>query len=456
MKLSFKEIANFQPKQEEATKAVLSDKTYVFYGGAAGGGKSYWLRWMAVYLLCIYARDYKIKGIRIGLFCEDYPALNDRHLSRIQYEFPNWLGTYNQQMHEYRLADEYGGGVIAFRNLDDPSKYLSAEFAAIFVDELTKNERITFDFLNMRRRWPGISNTKFVGASNPGGKGHGWVKKLWIDRDFRNEKFNPDDFVFIQAKAIDNKYLGIEYSEQLNTLPEQLRKAYKDGNWDIFAGQYFTEFDKEKHVVIPFSIPEGWRKIRGLDYGNVNPSGVLWIAIDYDGKAHVYREFYEKGHTYDSLAKRVKDITPNTEKIDYTMADTSMFARTEDTGKYGQDIMAENFLEISPANKDRIAGWNLIREYLKNNMLVIFDTCVNLIRTLPAAVHNEPPKDVEDLQKSDDDHLLDALRYALMSVPLTPKKENFNPIPPNPYPNDKDAPWNKSKKNAGYSNFYSY
>jgi PBSX family phage terminase large subunit len=451
--MEFKDLCNWQPKQEEAKNAVLK-YTYTFYGGAAGGGKSYWLRWIAVYLLLKYARDYEIRGVRVGLFCEDYPALHDRHLSRIPYEFPDWLGKLNESRHEFVLIPEYGGGVIAFRNLDDPSKYLSAEFAVILVDELTKNERMTFDFLNMRRRWPGIPDTKFIGASNPGGVGHSWVKKLWVDRDFQGENFDPKDFAFIQAKAIDNKYLGESYSKQLESLPEQLRKAYKDGNWDIFAGQYFTEFNRDVHVVKPFKIPQGWIRIRGLDYGNVNPSGVLWLAIDFDGNIYVYRECYEKGHTYDSIARRVGELTPNEEKIDYTMADTSMFAKTEDTGKYGNDIMADNGLYITPANKDRIAGWNLIREYLKDKKLFIFESCNNLIRTLPAAVHNEPPKDVEDLQKNDEDHLLDALRYALMSVPQTPKKQEQK-LPPPLYKDDKDAPWNQPKQ-TGFSNIYSY
>lgn len=451
--MKFSELCQFQARQLEATEAV-KNHTFTLYGGSAGGGKSYFLRWIAVYLLMVYAKKYNQRGIRLGLFCEDYPALKDRQLSKIQFEFPAWLGTLNKTEHEYVLDDEWGGGVIAFRNLDDPSKYLSSEFVAILVDELTKNQRETFDFLNMRRRWAGIPDTKFIGASNPGGIGHGFVKKLWIDRDFSDERFNPKDFAFVRAKAIDNKYLGVEYDKQLDTLPETLRKAYKDGNWDIFAGQFFTEFSREVHVCEPFPIPEGWRRIRGVDYGNKNPSGVLWAAIDFDGDIWIYRELYEAGHTYEELACRIVDMEDDKEKIEYSAADTSMFSKTLDTGKYGNDIMADSGVPLTQANKERIPGWNLLRQHLKNKTIHILSSCKNLIRTLPVMVHDE--RIVEDLAKNNDDHLIDSLRYIVMSLPDRSLKGQKKEEPPSLYASDPQAPWNQPKNKDSYNNLYSY
>src|SRR3990167_3653514 len=183
----WKKWSNFQTKQIDAQNAV--DKyDYVFYGGSAGPGKSYFLRKYPIKFLIETWHKTGLKGVRAGLFCEDYPALHDRHLSRIPYEFPKWLGNYNSARHEFILSDRFGGGVVAFRNLDDPSKYLSSEFALIEVDELTKNDKKTFDFLRLRKRWPGIERTKFIGASNPGGIGHDWVKQLWIARNFPSEE----------------------------------------------------------------------------------------------------------------------------------------------------------------------------------------------------------------------------------------------------------------------------
>lgn len=306
--IKFSTLAGFQPKQLEAKDVVKTHK-YILYGGSAGGGKSYWLRWMGLYLLMYYYAKYDIKGIRVGLFCEDYPALRERHLSKIPYEFPSWLGELNRSEHEFRLKDEFGGGVLAFRNLDDPSKYLSSEFASELVDELTKNKRETFDFLTLRLRWPGIPDTKFLAATNPGEIGHGWVKKLWINKDFSGESYDPLEFKFIKAMYLDNRFIESSYEKQLNALPDTLRRAYKDGDWDIFAGQYFTEFRRDIHVCEPFEIPKTFQKFGGIDYGYTAPSAVVWCAYDkaFD-TIYVYNELYRKGLTYSDLAKEIKAI----------------------------------------------------------------------------------------------------------------------------------------------------
>lgn len=451
--LNFSELAGFQPRQLEASTAV-KDHTFLLYGGAAGGGKSYWLRWQCLRQLLYYYAKYRVKGVRIGLFCEDYPALKERHLSKIPFEFPSWLGSLNKSEHEFTLNPEYGSGVIAFRNLDDPSKYLSSEFASIAVDELTKNEKETFDFLNMRRRWPGIPDTRFFAATNPGEIGHAWVRKFWIDRDFTDENYDPTDFSFVQAKFTDNKYLPENYGKTLDSLPEKLRKAYKDGDWDVFAGQFFTEYSRAKHVVEPFEIPDGWMKIRGLDYGNTNPSCVLWGAIDYDGKLWIYRELWETGLTYTELAEKTLRMTSPEEekKIDYTTADTSLFAKSPDTNKTGDQLMDDAGLHIEPANKERIFGANILREYLREGMIAFFSNCAQLTRTLPALIHDE--RNVEDVKKCDIDHAYDALRYMCTSLYEPSKVEKQSNLPPTQYVGDDDAPWSKEQKNISFNHMY--
>jgi len=360
----------------------------------------------------------------------------------------------NLSEHEFRIDPKYGSGVIAFRNLDDPAKFLSSEFAGILVDELTRNPKATFDFLNMRRRWPGIpaNETKFVGASNPGGPGHHFVRKLWIDRDFKNEQYQPKDFAFVPARVADNKYLDAGYAEQLKQLPEKLRKAYLDGSWDQFAGQYFTEWDRERHIIAPFDLPQGWTRIRCLDYGYQNPSACLWLAVDYDGRIFAYREFYQAGFTYEQLARKIVEMTPKDETIDWTVADTSMFARTLDTGKPGEDIMADNGVPITPANKERIAGWNLMRQYLKNGKLIFFSNCTNSINTIPSLVYDENGVNPEDLAKGQFDHLADACRYGLTSLPNLPTRQVERVV--NPYLADKDSPWGADDISLG--DIYSY
>jgi hypothetical protein len=124
--IKFSDLCKFLPKQEDAKLASQRFK-FVLYGGSLGSGKSYWLRWMMVYWLIKLAGQYKMKGIRAGLFCEDYRSLEDRHLSKIKYEFPAWLGTYNGQRNEFTLKPQYGSGVIAFRNLQRNISLLSLQ-----------------------------------------------------------------------------------------------------------------------------------------------------------------------------------------------------------------------------------------------------------------------------------------------------------------------------------------
>lgn len=313
-------------RQRDFLKTVLSN-VYTLYGGAAGGGKSYILRWTLVYLLVRWYKTTKIKGIRVGLFCEDYPSLQDRHLSKIRLEFPVWLGRYKESTHELTLSPQLGGGVICFRNLDNPSKYLSSEFAAIAIDELTLNVQGVFDFLRMRLRWPGIENTKFIAGTNPGGIGHGWVKNLFIDMKLPPElEAYRNKIAFVRAKVTDNPHLPQSYIDNLNTLPEALRRAYLEGDWDIFEGQVFTEWRKELHVCEPFEIPASWSRFRSLDWGYSKPYSIHWYAVDHDGVLYVYREMYGcKSGTVDTgTQETAKEVAARAIKLKKTLICTAL------------------------------------------------------------------------------------------------------------------------------------
>lgn len=229
--IKFSELAKFLPKQKDAQEASKRFK-FVLYGGSLGSGKSYWLRWMMVYWLIKLFAKYGQRGIRAGLFCEDYPSLNDRHLSKVKYEFPAWLGKYNKAEHEFTLAPEYGSGVIAFRNLDDPEKYLSVEFAIMGVDEINRNRIVTFRELRKRLRWSGIKEVKFLAACNP--RGEAWVKNMWVKRMFPPEENEQYEFVFVPALPTDNPHLDATYWKSLESLPEAERKAFLEGDWDSF------------------------------------------------------------------------------------------------------------------------------------------------------------------------------------------------------------------------------
>lgn len=229
--LKFSELTQFFPKQLEALNASKRFK-FTLFGGSVGSGKSYWIRWSAIYWLMKYYAKYGLKGVRAGVFCEDYPSLNDRHLTKVKFEFPDWLGTMNEAKHEFTLAPEYGSGIIAFRNLDDPSKYLSVEFALIAIDEVNRNPKTTFDMLRSRHRWPGIKDVKFIAGCNP--LGEAWVKNMWVKRLFPPDEKEQYEFVFVPALPTDNPHLDQSYYKSLESLPEAQRKAYLEGNWDAF------------------------------------------------------------------------------------------------------------------------------------------------------------------------------------------------------------------------------
>lgn len=439
------------PKQMVAMRA-LEDHDYLLYGGAMGGGKSYFLRWASAILLIAWWQLYGMRNVVAGLFCEDYPALKDRHLSKIEGEFPKWLGTMHTDHKafgkSYIINPQYGSGVIAFRNLDDASKYQSAEFASIAVDELTKNTLEKFQFLRTRKRWVGIPNTKFMGGTNPGGIGHAWVKKMWMEREFDPNEEEAHQFIYIPARADDNPYLDKVYLRGLRSLPEKLRKAYVEGDWDIFAGQYFSEWRKEHNVCRPFPIPEWWTRYIGLDYGYAKPASVHWYALDPYGRVYSYRELYGEGMTYKMLAKKVDEMTPIKERellSGNMIADPAIFqkqgysaeGKEKEISKSGAMEMMESshkgWQVWRRGNNDRVNGWGVMRQYMSpfemegqiTSKLIYFENCKNAIRSIPALVHDETRP--EDVDTDSEDHAGDECRYVLMDIYETRSEEPEKP-----------------------------
>ncbi len=416
-KVSLSSIINPSPKQQEFLTAIDNYK-YVLYGGAKGGGKSYCLRWALVKLLMKWAKEGHL-GVRVALCCEDYPSLKDRQITKIQTEFPRWLGKLSDnqiQGMSFILNKEFGGGVIALRNLDDPSKFASSEFAAVAIDELTKNSEEVFSQFRSILRWPNIPKTKFIAGTNPGGIGHTWVKRIWIDKVFSKWEPEPEQFYFVQAFAKDNPHLAQEYITSLQGLPEALRKAYLEGSWDLFEGQFFEEWRSDLHVTKPFAIPSTWRRFRCIDHGRRAPTACLWGAIDFDGRIYLYREYYQAGVDADVNAQQIKKLSQG-ENYWFTVLDSACFSNTG-SGETISEIYMRNGVSAHPSPKDRVAGWNLFHEYLRaddiNNFeprMVFFDNCVNSIRTIPAMqVDKHRP---EDMDSGLEDHCADSLSYAL-------------------------------------------
>lgn len=433
--IDFLKLANFQPKQLEAWFALFDEKTkYLLYGGAMSGGKSYLLRWAAVGLAMYYAKQYNIRNAPIGLFSEDYPTLKDRQISRIAKEFPDYLGELKETKSDgfaYVLKDRFGGGRIMLRNLDDPSKYKSTEFVAILVEELTRNVEETFQDLRTRLRYPGVDEVKFLGVTNPGGVGHGWVKKFWIDRTSDDKE--QDRFVFIPATVHDNKYIDQTYIEQLEALPEKKRKAYLEGSWSVFEGQFFSQFGEKTHITRPFvpKITPEITLIGGMDWGTTAPFSHHLSIVKKEklenGVAfnRVYTFFEEYGTEMtpkewsDKIKADMKGYSLIPQNVSSIQADPAMFTKQSDLSISIADQFAKENIRVKKGSNDRVGGWVNMHNWLRiapdgMSYWLITSNCVNLIREIQNAVYDE--NNVEDVDTEGSDHALDDCRYKLKAL----------------------------------------
>lgn len=451
------ELCHFLPRQLEATKAA-DEHTFTLYGGSAGPGKSYWLRWYPIRKMMQWGEKYGLKGIHGAIFSKDYGTLKDRQVSKMEIEFPRWLGTIQATKTDgmgFHLHPRYGSHVLLLRNLDDPSKYLSSEFAIIAQEEATENDEKVFNLLRLRMRWTGIPDPKWIGATNPGGVGHVFYKKLFIDREFPPE-LQPmaDQFAYVRALPKDNPYLAPSYLAMLDSLPENLRKAYRDGNWDVFEGQYFLEWDQAQHVCEPFPIPPTWFKFRSIDpSGREGITSAHWYAVDGDGNVWAYREYYygpgvkdpttgapyAVGRDYDEHAKAIYALSCDDDGVPedyrYTVIDTAAFAEAGYSETAAEIYERNGVTGLIAAAKERVVGWNAVHTYLRwggkdeqgrpiGPKFKVFRNCTNMIRTIPLARHGE--RHPEDVDTTGEDHALDELRYFLRTLRETHAPRGMN------------------------------
>lgn len=395
---------------------------YTAYGGARGGGKSWAMRTKLVLLALNY------KGIQILLLRRTLGELRENHLFPLLKQLKG-IATFVSAEKEFRFPN---GSRIKLGYCDSENDVLQFQgqaYEVIGLEEATHFTERQFVALTESNRISGnmeIQNFKprMYFTCNPGGVGHDWVKRLFIDRTYRkNEK--AEDYCFVKSLVFDNHFLmqhNPEYVDTLMALPELRRRAMLYGDWNSFEGAFFPEFDYEKHTVEPFPLDRNWIKFRAMDYG-LDMTCCLWLALTNDGTIIVYRELYEEGLIISEATKKILAATPKNEPIRYTTASPDLWNRRQDSGKSGFEIMTKSGLKcLQKANNARITGWRVMREYLKGYValdgkpkLVIFRSCQNLLRCLPLLRFDDFVKEDAADTPHEITHAPEALRYALMS-----------------------------------------
>lgn len=418
-------------KKQEAFIHATADE--VLFGGAAGGGKSYGQIADAL----IYALRYEKS--RQLILRRTFPELARSLITTSLELFPKGIADYNQARHIWRFTN---GSLVEFGCCDtdaDVTKYQSAEYDVIRIDELTHFTAYQYRYLMSRLRGATPYPRQMKCTCNPGGRGHGWVKERFISPSPPGEVFPGDGTmtrVFLPAFVQDNRFLmdaDPGYIDRLSALPEAEKKALLLGDWDIFEGQVFTEWRNNpagyrtcrySHVITPFRIPLSWRRYRSFDFGYSRPFCVQWWATDHDGTAYLYRELYGCTDTPDTgvkwspdrIAKEIRRLEADEPSV-LGVADPSIYDKSR--GESVAEMMERAGVFFEPGDNTRLAGAMQMHRRLAFDAdgkagLYVFSTCRGFIRTLPALCYDAAH--TEDVDTTGEDHPYDAARYFLMYV----------------------------------------
>jgi hypothetical protein len=435
----------FAPNPGPQTEFLSASEREVLYGGAAGGGKSYGLladpmRYFSngnfVGLILRRTNDELRELIWKSqeLYPKAYPG------ARWQEKKSQWIFPSGSKLWMTYLERE-----------EDVLRYQGQAFSYIAFDELTQHATpFAWNYMRSRLRTTDPELPIFLRAtSNPGGPGHSWVKRMFIDPSPANAAFPATDIdtgnvlqypeghvkqgkplfyrKFIPATLRDNPYLykDGDYEANLLSLPEMQRRQLLEGDWAVADGAAFPEFRQSHHVVEPFEIPHDWRRFRSCDYGYSSYSAVHWFAIDPSYETLiVYRELYVSKHTGRDLAKAILPLERG-EDIQYGILDSSCWHQRGQIGPSIAEEMISEGCRWRPSDRSagaRVAGRNRFHEVLKYDEetkmpgIVFFDTCRQIIADLPVIPGD--PKGGDDIDaRYRSDHTYDSIRYGIMSRP---------------------------------------
>ena len=444
----------FKANDGPQTDFLSSSEREVLYGGAAGGGKSYAMLADPLHGL----NNPNFSGLLVRHTTEELREL----IQKSQELYPRAIPGIKWSERKSQWIAPRGGRLwMSYLDKDmDVTRYQGQAFNWIGFDELTQwSSPYAWDYMRSRLR---SAYSKELGlymraTTNPGGAGHQWVKKMFIDpspsrKPFWATNIETGDTItfpkghsregeplfkrrFIPASLFDNPYLseGGDYEAMLLSLPEHQRKQLLDGNWDVNEGAAFPEFNRKIHVIDPFKIPQSWARFRACDYGYGSHTGVLWIAVAPDDQLIVYRELYCSKVTATDLADMILDAEQEDGTIRYGVLDSSLWHKRGDTGPSLAEQMNMKGCRWRPSDRSRgsrVAGKNELHrrlqvdEFTDAPRLVFMSTCINTISQLPAIPLDK--NNSEDVDTKSEDHLYDALRYGIMTRPRS-SIWDFNP-----------------------------
>ena len=434
---------------EKQKQFLLCEKKYVAFGGARGGGKSWAVRTKAKLLALQYP------GIRLLLVRRSYQELESNHIRFLRRELGS-VAIYKAVARKFEFAN---GSVLEFGYCGcdgDMNRYQGAEYDVIFIDEATQfKEQWLRQFAACVR---GVNDfpKRIYYTCNPGGPGHGYIKRLFIDRRYEPGE-NGEDYAFIPARVTDNQALlkkQPEYLRQLESLPKRLREAWLEGKWDLFQGQVFQEFTdapehyKDRrftHVIEPFEIPREWRVYRSYDFGYAKPFSCAWWAVDHDGVIYRILELYgctttpNEGvlWTPDRQFQEIRRIEQEHPWLKgreiQGVADPAIWDASRGESIY--ETALKYGIYFRKGDNRRIPGWMQVHYRLSFDeegypMLYVFNTCRAFLRTVPLLLYSQT--DVEDVDTAQEDHVADETRYFCMSRPIAPRRQEQTQVADDP------------------------
>ena len=426
------------PKPNEKQILALKDQhRYVGYGGARGGGKSWFVRWKAT-LLCL-----KYPGIKILITRKTYRELLNNHIVPLCGMLDGIAG-YNKTEKCFTFPN---GSMIWFGYCagdEDLGQYQGAEYDVWFADEAGQFREEWLTQIDACVRGVNGFPKRTYFTLNPGGPGHGYFKRLFIDKRYTADE-HPEDYSFIQALCTDNLALmesQPEYMRSLQKLPPKLREAWLYGRWDVYEGQFFEDFcdrpehymDRQwSHVIEPFEIPGDWKIYRSFDWGYNKPFSCGWWAVDYDGVVYRILELYGCTETpnegvkwtppqvFREIARIEREHRWLMGKKIIGIADPAIW--DAETGESIADAAAKFGVYFTPGDHKRLPGWMQVHYRLQFDgngfpRMYVFRNCKAFIRTLPLLQYDEHKP--EDLDTDGEDHVADEVRYFCMARPIKP------------------------------------